>query len=459
MHRLATAGVAVTGLAVPLFLRQTRQDLFHVQPLVRIQAFLRRQFARVIQMAAADVVRRQGEPGAIRFLDRIVQLILHISQVLGAAHDALLGVEAVGHAHRLRGVLGQHHQAAYAGFRGHRRLPQGFLITDGGQQAPVDFLFLRVILEVLFVFRQALLQVLGEGGGAHVAKHIDMAVVAVLQALQGAVLLHLVQIGVDFIEQAVVFARAHRPALTARVAEVEGHADVGEVHLIHRHFVGVDQCQVDLAFIDHAQQIDHFNRVGFFVFDTGIFLFQRGQLLCVGAALEHGDLLADQIRRIGGARLAVAVDDLRGDFEVGVGEPHLLLAFIAADQTGGREHRAVRLADLVEQVIEVVGGLDLQFDAQIVGEALHQLVFEAGFTAAILKVGGGAVAGNHAQHTVLLYALECVGFINTATEHQEESGCDQPFGVSRTQSRWEKHLRSIRKRPRAPYLDSVGLVC
>ncbi|MNS53056.1 hypothetical protein D3C72_858000 [compost metagenome] len=179
----------------------------------------------------------------------------------------------------------------------------------------------------------------------------------------------------------------------------------------------------------------------------------------MGAALEHHDLLAHQIFRIGRPGLAVAVDDLRGDFEIGVGEAHLLLALFAADQAGSRQHRAIGLADLVEQVIEVVGGLDLELDPQIVGEALHQLVFEAGFTVAILKVGGGAVSGNHPQHTILLYALERVGFINTATEHQEESGCDQPFGVPRTQSRWEKHLRSIRKGPRAPYLDSEGLVC
>jgi hypothetical protein len=51
--------------------------------------------------------------------------------------------------------------------------------------------FLGVGLEVLFVLGQALLQVLGEGGGAHIAKDVDMAVVTVFQALQGAVLLTL----------------------------------------------------------------------------------------------------------------------------------------------------------------------------------------------------------------------------------------------------------------------------
>ncbi|CAI8906865.1 hypothetical protein EMIT0P4_30194 [Pseudomonas sp. IT-P4] len=459
MHRFAATGVAVTGFAVPLLFRQARQDLLHVQPFVRVQPFLGGQFAGVVEVTAADVVGGQGEPGAIRFLDRVVQLVLHVGQVLGATHDALLRIEAVGHAHGLRGVLGQHHQATHASLGRDGRLPQRLLIADRSQQAPVDFLLLGVGLEVLFVLGQALLQMLGKGGGAHVAEDIDMPVVAVLEALQGAVLLDLVEVIVDFVEQAVVLARGDGPALVARVTEVEGDPDVGEVHLVHRHFVGVDQCQVDLAFVHHAQEIDDLDRVGLFVFNAGKFLLQLRELFGVGAALEHHDLLAHQILRIGRPGLAVAVDDLRGDFQIGVGEAHLLLALFAADQAGSRQHRSVGLADLVEQIIEVVGGLDLQLDPQIVGEALHQLVFEAGFTVAILKVGGGAVSGNHPQHTILLYALERVGFINTATEHQEESGCDQPFGVPRTQSRWEKHLRSIRKGPRAPYLDSEGLVC
>jgi hypothetical protein len=51
-----------------------------------------------------------------------------------------------------------------------------------------------------------------------------------------------------------------------------------------------------------------------------------------------------------------------GHFQVGVGESHLLLALFAADQAGGGQYRAVGLAHLVEQVVEVVGGLDLELD-------------------------------------------------------------------------------------------------
>ncbi len=133
VHRLTAARIAVAGLAVPLLLRQARQHLLHIQPLVRVQAFSLGQRTRIFQMAGADVVGGEGEPGAVRLGDAVVQLILDLGQVLGAAHDALLGVQTVGHAHRLGGVLGQHHQAAHAGLGGDSRLPQRFLIADGCQ--------------------------------------------------------------------------------------------------------------------------------------------------------------------------------------------------------------------------------------------------------------------------------------------------------------------------------------
>ncbi|EJT84995.1 hypothetical protein PPS11_16231 [Pseudomonas putida S11] len=262
---------------------------------------------------------------------------------------------------------------------------------------------------MLLVLGQALLQVLGESVGTHIAQYVDMAVVAVLQALQGAVLLRLVEELVDLVEQAVVFTGRHRPALVAGVAQVEGNPHVGEVHLVHRQLVGVDQGQVDLAFIDHAQQVDHLDGVGFLVFQARVLLFQLGQLVGMAAALEHHDLLSDQALGVGGARATVAVDDLWGHFQIRVGVPDLGLAPFAGDQAGRCQHRAGGLAEAVIQLVEVVGGLDLQLHAQIFGEMLDQLVFEAGFAVAVLEVGGRAVAGDHAQHAILLHALEGAG--------------------------------------------------
>ncbi len=348
MHGLAAPGIAVAGLAVPLLLRQARQHLLHIQPLVRVQALFLGQLARIVQVAGADVIGGQGEPGAVRFLDLVVQLFLDIGQVLGPAADALLGVQAVGNAHGLGRVLGQHHQPAHPGLGGDLGLPHRFLIAHRRQQAPVELFLLGRRLEVLLVLGQALLQVLGKGVGADIAEHVHMAVVAVLQALQGAVLLDLVEETVDLVEQAVVVACGHGPALAAGIAQVKGHSHIGEVDLVHRQFVGVHQGQVDLPFVHHAQQVHHFHGVRLFVFDAGVLELEFRQLFGVGAALEHHDVLAHQVLRGGGAGTAIAIDDLGRDFQIGVGEPHLLLALLAAHQAGGGQDRALGLAQLVE---------------------------------------------------------------------------------------------------------------
>ncbi|MCY1419560.1 hypothetical protein D9M71_351500 [compost metagenome] len=249
---------------------------------------------------------------------------------------------------------------------------------------------------MLLVLGQALLQVFGEGVGADIAEYVDVAVIAVLQALQGAILAGLVEEGIDLVVEAVVLARRHGPGQAGGVAQVEGHSHVGEVDLVHRQFVGVHQGQVDLAFVDHAQQVDHFHFVGFLVLQPRQGGLQGRQLFGVAAALEHQDAAADQIVGAGRAAFTVAVDDLGGDVQVGMGEAHVLLARIAGHQPGGCEHRTVGLAQAEVEVVQLVGGLDLQLDAQIVGEALDQFVLEAGLAVAVLEVGGRAVSGDHA---------------------------------------------------------------
>ena len=155
MHGLAAAGIAVAGLAVPLLLRQARQHLLYVQPQVGVQALGLGQLARVTQVGDTDVVGGQGKPGAVRLADIGRQVLLDQSDVLGATTNALPRVQAIDHAHRLGGVLGQHHQAAHTGLGGGVRLPQRLLITHGGQQAPVQALILGFALEGFFVARQA----------------------------------------------------------------------------------------------------------------------------------------------------------------------------------------------------------------------------------------------------------------------------------------------------------------
>ncbi len=459
MHRFAAAGVAVTGLAVPLLLRQARQHLFYVQPLVGVQPFGFGELARILQMAAADVVGSQGEPGAIRFQDAFRQPGMDLDQILATALDALHRVEAIGHAHGVGGAQGQHHQPAHAGLGGGLRLPVGFLIADGGQQAPVDAMLLGRLAKGFLITRQALLQMLGEGIGADVAEHVDVAVVALAQALQRAVLLGLFKEGVGCLEQADVLALGYDPGQAVLLADVETGTDVGEVHLVHGHLVGLHQGQVDLALVDHAQQVDHFYRIGLLVAQVRILGLQRGQLLGLAAALEHHDALADQILRAGRSALAAAVDDLGGDVEIRAGEARQLLPAFAGHQAGGGECRATRAIEAVENLFDVVGGFDLQLDAEGIGEALDQFVFEAGFAVAILEIGGRAVAGDHAQYAFLLNALKLAGLFGAAAEHQEDSDRQQPGGAALAEQGMGKHRRSIRKGEPPPYLDSERPLC
>ena len=125
---ITAAGITVAGLAVPLLLRQARQHLLHIQPLVGVQPFSLGQLACIFQMAAADVVGGQGElrcgpaprysraschapaPGTIPWMlctgsRRLVTPLLHCA---GSASSSV----------------------AHAGLGGGFRLPVGFLVAD-----------------------------------------------------------------------------------------------------------------------------------------------------------------------------------------------------------------------------------------------------------------------------------------------------------------------------------------
>ena len=124
MHRLATPRVAVAGLAVPLFLRQQRQVILHIDPAVGVAAVVTGQNARIIQMPDANVIRRQGKPGAVRLGNVGRQLIPHPHQIPRAPGNALRRIDPVGHADELGRRQGQHHQATYAGRRARIHIPQ-----------------------------------------------------------------------------------------------------------------------------------------------------------------------------------------------------------------------------------------------------------------------------------------------------------------------------------------------
>jgi len=142
-----------------------------------------------------------------------------------------------------------------------------------------------------------------------------------------------------------------------------------------------------------------------------------------------------------------------------MGEARQRLAALAGHQPRCREGRAAGAVQASEDFLDAVGAFDLQLDVQGAGEALDQFVLEAGFAVAVLEIGGGAVAGDHAQDAFLLYALELAGLFRTAAEHQEDSGRQQPDGAALAEHGLGKHRRSIRKGEPPPYLDSEAALC
>src|SRR5690606_26557500 len=106
----------------------------------------------------------------------------------------------------------------------------------------------------------------------------------------------------------------------------------------------------------------------------------------------------------------------------GVGEACEILTTLAGNQPGSSQRRTAGTVDAGKNLFDIFCRLDLQFDAKMAGEALDQLVFEAGFAVTVLEISGGAVASDHAQYAFLLDPLDCAGGFSTAGEHQEESG-------------------------------------
>src|SRR5690606_39999723 len=121
--------------------------------------------------------------------------------------------------------------------------------------------------------------------------------------------------------------------------------------------------------------------------------------------------------------------------------------------------RAVGAVETSENLFDILCRLDLQLDAEMVGEAFDQLVFEAGFAVAILEIGGRTVASDHAQYAFLLDPLDCAGGFSTAGEHQEESGRQQPVGAALAELGLGKHRRSIRNGEPPPYMDMIDELC
>ena len=138
-----------------------------------------REDARVFQVADADVVRSQREPGAIRFENALGNLVTQPDEISRAAENARARIQAIDDVQRSRCFFRQHHQAAHAGVRSRSRIPMRLLITDRREQAPIDADFRRRLAKPMSILRQARFDVLHEHARLDVIESIGAAVVRV----------------------------------------------------------------------------------------------------------------------------------------------------------------------------------------------------------------------------------------------------------------------------------------
>src|SRR6185437_14123639 len=128
LHRLPAARVTTLGPIRPALLCEQRQAHAHVGPRIGVLALRLRDDARVLQMAEADVVGGDGEPGTVGLRDAVGDHLAHLLQIACAGKDALLGIVAVLDAHGLGGIGGQHHDATCAVLRLGARVPLRLLV-------------------------------------------------------------------------------------------------------------------------------------------------------------------------------------------------------------------------------------------------------------------------------------------------------------------------------------------
>ena len=175
------------------------------------------------------------------------QLILHQREIARSADDALAGIEPVLHLEAVGGLLGEHHEAAHARGRGGTRVPVGFLVADRGDEAPVDPAHLLAFLEVGLHLRQAGRDVLEQRAGVDGAEFRRMAVVAVHEALQGAVAAQPLEERHGGGEDLLLFTCGDEPGVFHGLADVERDLQLREVSPGERVAVRFHERVVELA--------------------------------------------------------------------------------------------------------------------------------------------------------------------------------------------------------------------
>src|SRR5690606_15972055 len=225
-HRLPAPRVTVLDPRVPALPRQERQCLADVYPGVGVTALPFDDLASIEEMIEADVVSGERHPRPVGFGDAVGNPF-HLARIeLGTAENTALRIHAVFNVEVLGGRLRQHHDAAHSG-RGYRvRTPVRFLVTDRGDQSPVNAMSIRRLLERLPVSRQAAVEMANEGTCPDVVELFRMAVVAVVHLCEQAFTTGADQVFVRAPQQAVAVFRAERPGDRSFDLQVESHPEL-----------------------------------------------------------------------------------------------------------------------------------------------------------------------------------------------------------------------------------------
>ena len=378
---------------MPGLVREQRQALLDVVPLVRIAALFLGEDARVLQMVDADVVGRERQPHTIGPGDGVRHAVYHLADVARAAVDALVGAQPIAHAHLLRGLLRQHHDAAHAGRRCRLRIPIGFLIADGREQSPIVIEFLARLFERRLEARQAVLDpqlvdhqvyILGAGGGAVVTINQVSKLAGGAEFLQK---LH------RRVVQAVVVAPGKGPGQGLGLLDIECHLQLREVLAVEGDDAGVGDGDIEQTLPDQLQQLLGL-LVGFVPFQPGMLFFKLGQALDVAGTGVHLDLSADEVADAGGARVVEAIDHLLADLLVRRGEADQRAPRRGDGDAGGR-HVGLATGEAGDDVGEFVGRHRPETDPEMVGEGLGQVVFESRRAFRAVVIGRVADAREH----------------------------------------------------------------
>jgi len=295
----ANARAAGFQLLIDFRLGQFGQDALHVVPGIRIGLQLQGQRPRGVEVAGADVVGGQCQPGAVGFGDVFRQLFLEQVQVARPGQDALAGIEAIGDLQPVGGFLGQHHDAAHIGVAGRIRVPVRLVVGDGGDQSPVKAGQRLRRLEILAELGQRGLDLAQKLDDVGLLQAPHMAEVAVFQPGQRAVVLDAFDEAVQPRLEFGVRVRTKQPDDRRRFAQGQGGAQVGNVLVGDVLDALVDGDIVDLAVAELFQQIEHIALGDFDNLHSGQLLLEFFQRHGLPRSGHYVDRLAGQLRQLG----------------------------------------------------------------------------------------------------------------------------------------------------------------